>query len=127
VIIDFRTPVTYTSSDGHLGEKKMQSMIGTKADELALQLKFSGFTAMSPTFNNTTRTIAMDVKECFDGVWQCGVEVTREGYYVYRKLIQPLLDDNMMPDNDIVIDFVTPSMSSVIGYVSNLSKLQGLE
>jgi hypothetical protein len=103
----------------------LELAIVQKASNLATQLNFGGFTVGNVKMEELTKSVTMDVKECFDGVWQLGVEVTSEGFYVYRKLVEPLLDDGMMMDSDMVIDFATPSASSVIGFVSNTIKMKG--
>lgn len=97
-----------------------RALVLQKAESLKRKLEYGGFTVAAPAYDESSMSASLDVKDFFDGVWQVGVEVTKNSFYVYRFIVEPLFDDCYKPDSDIVIDYATESPGGLVGYFSRL-------
>lgn len=106
-------------------EEVQKAMVMAKAEELRKLLGYSGFGTKEMEWCDASKSVCMDMKDFFDGVWQTGVEITKVDFYVYRILVEPLLDESYQPDNDITIDFVASYPTNVIGYFTRVWSIKG--
>jgi hypothetical protein len=108
-------------------EEVQKAMITARAEDLKKLMQYSGFQCKAPEWCSVSKSVSIDIHDFFDGIWQIGVEVTKVDYYVYRILVEPLLEDGYQPDNDITIDYAASTPSMIVGYFSRLAEIKGKE